>query len=152
MTIIWLQSLGSYLNIWFESVHFQFWGSFRVEIWGEQCRNHSSFIQRHCFTSDPNASLSKYAWTACSASFLHDEERENYICRSESEMSRIFIFTHIGSTVPTQNIQGALVVGDDDIRSLRLQLLPTAHFKSKTQEILHMTNHEADNPEGKKVN
>lgn len=54
--------------------------------------------------------------------------------------------------VPTQNIQGALVVGDDDVGSLRLQLLPTAHVKSKTQEILHMTNHEADNPKGKKVN
>lgn len=54
--------------------------------------------------------------------------------------------------VPTQNIQGALVVGDDDIGSLCLQVLPAAHFKSKTQQILHVTNHEANNPEGKKVN
>lgn len=67
-------------------------------------------------------------------------------------MSQMFIFVHKGSTVPTQNIQRALVVGDDDIGSLCLQMLPTAHFKSKTQEILHVTDHEADNPERKKVN
>lgn len=44
------------------------------------------------------------------------------------------------------------MVGDDDIGSLCLQMFPPAHFKSKTQEILHMTNQEADNPEGEEVN
>ncbi len=60
------------------------------------------------------------------------------------------IFIQTGSKIPTQNIQGALVVGDDDIRSFCLQMLPATHFKSKTQEILHMTNQEADNPAGGK--
>lgn len=55
-------------------------------------------------------------------------------------------------TIHTQNIQRALVVGDDDIGPLRLQMLPPTHFKSKTQQILHMTNHEADNPEEEMVN
>lgn len=50
------------------------------------------------------------------------------------------------ATAPTQNIQGALMVGDDDIRTLCLQTLPTTHFKPKTQEIFHMTNQRADNP------
>ena len=42
------------------------------------------------------------------------------------------------------------MVGDDDVGSLRLQMLPAAHLESKTQEILHMANHEADNPGGEK--
>ena len=43
------------------------------------------------------------------------------------------------------------MVGDDDVGSLCLQMLPAAHFKSKTQEVLHVTNQVADNPEGKKT-
>lgn len=39
----------------------------------------------------------------------------------------------ICGAVPTQDIQGALVVGDDDVGSLRLQMLPAAHLESKTQ-------------------
>lgn len=59
--------------------------------------------------------------------------------------------SHTTATIRTQNIQGALVVGDDDIGPLRLQMLPPAHLKSKAQQILHMTNHEADDPEGGEV-
>lgn len=35
--------------------------------------------------------------------------------------------------VLTQNIQRALVVGDDNIRTFSLQMFPAAHFNSKTQ-------------------
>lgn len=78
--------------------------------------------------------------------------RENcYICYFRVKtMSKMFIFIHVRNTVPTQNIQGALVVGDNDKGSLCLQMLPAAHFNSKTQDILHMTNHDADNPDGRK--
>lgn len=44
------------------------------------------------------------------------------------------------------------MVGDDDIGPLCLQMLPTGHFKSETQEILHVTNQEANNPEKEMVN
>lgn len=46
----------------------------------------------------------------------------------------------------TQNIQGALVVRDDNVGTLGLQMLPTAHFKSKTQQIFDVSNHETDDP------
>lgn len=49
--------------------------------------------------------------------------------------------------VSTQHIQGALVVGDDDVGSLCLQMLPAAHIEPKTQEVLHVTNQDADNPD-----
>lgn len=55
-----------------------------------------------------------------------------------------------GSSALTQHVQGALVVGDDDVRPLSLQMLPAAHVEAKAQEILHMTNQDADDPERKK--
>lgn len=48
--------------------------------------------------------------------------------------------------IRTQNIQGALVVGDDDVGTLRLQVLPTAHFHSKTQQVFDVADHETDYP------
>lgn len=39
------------------------------------------------------------------------------------------------------------MVGDDDVGSLCLQMLPAAHIEPKTQEVLHVTNQDADNPE-----
>jgi len=47
---------------------------------------------------------------------------------------------------PTQNVQRALVVGDDDVRPLRLQMLPTAHVKPETQQVFHVVHQDADNP------
>lgn len=42
------------------------------------------------------------------------------------------------------------MVRDDDIGTLGLQMLPTAHFKSKTQQILDVSNHETDDPKREK--
>lgn len=52
------------------------------------------------------------------------------------------------SAVPTQDVQGALVVGDDDIGSLRLKMLPAADLESKAQQVLNMADQAADDPEG----
>lgn len=50
--------------------------------------------------------------------------------------------------VPTQDVQGALVVGDDDVGSLRLEMLPAADLESKAQQVLNVTDQAADDPEG----
>lgn len=49
---------------------------------------------------------------------------------------------------PTQDVQGALVVGDDDVGSLRLEMLPAADLESKAQQVLNVTDQAADDPEG----
>ena len=48
--------------------------------------------------------------------------------------------------VLTQHVQGALVVGDDHVGPLCLQVLPAAHLKAQTQEVLHMTDQVANYP------
>lgn len=52
------------------------------------------------------------------------------------------------SAVPTQDVQGALVVGDDDVGPLRLEMLPAADLESKAQQVLNVTDQAADDPEG----
>lgn len=43
------------------------------------------------------------------------------------------------------------MVGDDHIGSLRLQVLPAAHLEAESQQILDVTDQEADNPEGEMI-
>lgn len=40
------------------------------------------------------------------------------------------------------------MVGDDHVGSLRLQVLPAAHLEAEPQQVLHVADQEADNPEG----
>lgn len=64
----------------------------------------------------------------------------------ENKLKTWFRGDMTGTTTPTQNIQGALVVRDDDIRPFCLQVLPAAHFNSKPKQVLDMTDHRTDNP------
>lgn len=50
--------------------------------------------------------------------------------------------------VPTQHVQGALVVGDDDVGPLRLEMLPAADLESKAQQVLNVADQAADDPGG----
>ena len=50
---------------------------------------------------------------------------------------------------PTQHVQGALMVGDDDIGPLCLEVFPAAHVKAYAQEVLHMAHQGPDHPGGK---
>lgn len=43
------------------------------------------------------------------------------------------------------------MVGDDHVGSLRLQVLPAAHVEAEPQQILDVTDQEADNPEGEMI-
>lgn len=52
------------------------------------------------------------------------------------------------SAVPTQDVQGALVVGDDDVGPLCLEMLPAADLESKAQQVLNVADQAADDPEG----
>lgn len=74
---------------------------------------------------------------------MFDVWEKSCICCFGSEI----YFKQYMYLVSTQHIQGALVVGDDDVGSLCLQMLPAAHIKPKTQEVLHVTNQDADNPD-----
>lgn len=40
------------------------------------------------------------------------------------------------------------MVGDDDVGSLRLEMLPAADLESKAQQVLNVTDQAADDPEG----
>ena len=51
---------------------------------------------------------------------------------------------------PTEDIQGTLVVGDDDIGPFSLQVLPATHLKPEAQQMLHMADQGTDNPGGKR--
>ena len=46
----------------------------------------------------------------------------------------------------TQHVERWLVIGDDDVRPLGLQVLPAADLEAQTQEVLHMTYQEANDP------
>lgn len=43
------------------------------------------------------------------------------------------------------------MVGDDHVGSLRLQVLPAAHLEAEPQQILDVTDQEADNSEGEMI-
>lgn len=51
---------------------------------------------------------------------------------------------------PTQYVQGALVVGDDDVGSLCLQVFQATHIEPQTQEVLNMANQSTDHPGDRK--